>query len=182
MGRRRKLRFVATKEALSFNELDSGVPRLDMLSPKDESEGVKMRKRGLPFVALKVPIFVSLARQWSLEYLHGARNSFEHVVVQRYKGDGFTFCGSFDGVGCDHNRSTKPLNELIESMHDAGEEERRTYAAYESEAAAAAYRKAAESCAAFCNLEEANVDKVLCRALSVQTPHVCWRLLDNRSL
>ena len=93
------LQYTTTKEALTLDDVDASVPRLDMTSPKEEAEGLKMRKRGQPFVALKVPVFLTLAKRWTLEHLNGARNSYEHVIVQRYTGNGFTFCGSENGTG-----------------------------------------------------------------------------------
>ena len=54
----------------------------------------------------------------------------------------------------------EPLEELIESMDDASVEERRVYAAYESEAAVTAFKEATGSCAALGEPAAADVEKV----------------------
>ena len=53
--------YTTTKAALdAATGTDIGVPRYDLSSAKELAAAAKQRKRGKPFVALRVPVFLTL--------------------------------------------------------------------------------------------------------------------------
>ena len=105
---RRRSRFATTREALESDE-DIGVLRLNVSSPKDLEAAIKLRKRGQPFVALAVPVFLQLTAKWTLQHLRDSAIAEVPAILQHYQGHGFVFCSSPTGEGCGHKKEVLSL-------------------------------------------------------------------------